>query len=120
MANRLARLRERRPDLYPEGKMALVSPGQLLQEGVGALFERKRTPTIEKRCVADVMKKQGYDMSRAFAICRSSMQKGGNYKKGTADLTSGGSKKSIAKSKLKDNKSKARYFEKEVKAARKD
>lgn len=90
----------------------------IIQEARELIGERKKTPAIERRCVADVMKK-GKDMSGAFAICRSSMQKAGNYKKGSADLTKKGSKKSIAKSKKKDDSGKFNYFEKQVKAARK-
>lgn len=83
--------------------------------------ERKHTPAIERRCVADVMRKNpSYDLSRAFAICRSSMQKGGVYKKGTAQLTKKGAARSAGKDRAKDDPSKKRFFVKQVKAARKD
>jgi hypothetical protein len=101
----------------------LISPSVAMGESfVRSLFaeERKHTPTIERRCVADVMKKQGRDMSGAFAICRASMQKAGNYKKGSADLTKKGAAKSASKSRAKDDPAKFKYFEKQVKAARQD
>lgn len=101
-------------------KTNLVSCVDVATRGVRALFEeRKPVPAIEKRCVADVMKKQGKDMSSAFAICRSSMQKADNYRAGTASLTKKGSAKNAGKSKAKDNAGKMKYFEKQVKAARK-
>lgn len=101
--------------------MRVASPAQVLTEGfLRSLFEeRKPTPPVERRCVADVMKKQGKDMSSAFAICRASMQKAGNYKKGSADLTKKGAAKSASKDRAKDDPAKTKYFEKQVKAARK-
>lgn len=101
----------------------LVPPNAAFHEDfVRSLFseEQKKTPAIERRCVADVMKKQGKDMSSAFAICRSSMQKAGNYKKGTADLTKRGSAKSASKDRAKDDAGKTKFFQRQVKLARKD
>jgi len=99
----------------------LVSSAALLRGGIRMLMEeRPRTPPIERRCVADVMKDNpSYSMSRAFAICRSSMQKGGNYKKGTADLTKKGAAKSASKDHAKDDAAKTKFFKKQVKLARK-
>ena len=89
------------------------------------------TSELEKRCIADVLGKpaKGPDgkpvkgtrnrLSRAYAICRSSLQKSGRYKKGTADLTKKGSAISGAKAKKKDHESKVSRFETAVKAARK-
>ena len=83
------------------------------------ISERSQTSNLERRCVADVMKKGDKDLSRAFAICRSSLQKSGRMKAGTAQLTKLGASRSSASGRKKDNKSKISYFEKKVKAARK-
>lgn len=100
-----------------------VSAVSILREGISILFseERKKTPTIEKRCVSDVMvKNPNWDMSRAFAVCRSSMQKAGNYRSGSADLTKNGAAKSAGKSRAKDNPAKSIFFKSQVKAAREE
>jgi hypothetical protein len=75
---------------------------------------------IEKRCIYDVLNKSANgDLHRAFAICRSSMQKAGNYKKGSETLTKKGQKKNSASfSKIK-NKTKISGYNKAVKQARK-
>ena len=57
-------------------------------------------------------------ISRAYAICRSSLQKSHRYKSGTADLTKVGAKKSQASGRKKDNKSKVTGFERLLKRAR--
>lgn len=89
------------------------------------------TSELEKRCIANVMGKpaKGPDgkpvkgasnrLSRAYAICRSSLQKSGRYKKGTADLTKLGGKISGSKARKKDHSGKVSKFEKHVVAARK-
>jgi len=91
----------------------------------------EETSELEKRCVADVMGKsaKGPDgepvkgarnqLSRAYAICRASLQKSGRIKKGKADLTKKGGKISGAKARLKDHSAKVSRFEKHVVAARK-
>ena len=91
----------------------------LIAEAKEILDERKQASNIEKRCVADVTANKGKDLSGAFAICRSSMQKSGNYKEGSMDLTKKGAAKSRASGHKKDNKSKVTHFEKEVESARK-
>lgn len=84
----------------------------------------ERTANIEKRCIYDVMKKSASGdtardgMSRAFAICRSSMQKAGNYKTGTADLTKSGSKKNKSSYSRQANKRKIGGFKRMVVKAR--
>lgn len=89
------------------------------------LVEASRgTSSIEKRCVYDVAGKDSRDvdqrdkLSRAFAICRSSLQRSGRMKSGTAELTKMGAKRSSAKAHKKDFPKKNRGFEKLVKAAR--
>jgi hypothetical protein len=91
----------------------------------------EETSELEKRCVADIMAKpaKGPDgkpvkgarnrLSRAYAICRASLQKSGRIKKGTAELTKKGKGVSGAKSKSDDHESKISRFEKHVVAARK-
>lgn len=83
------------------------------------LAERPQTPTVLKRCVADVAAKHGGDTDRAFAICVSSLQKSGRLKPGTVKLTSMGKKVSKKKSGEKDNKAKVADYEKLLKKARK-
>lgn len=97
-----------------------LMPASLLLEA------RNETSNIERRCVYDVAGKNEYGdssakerLSRAFAICRSSLQKSGRMKKGTAELTKAGAKRSSAKGRKSDNKKKTSGFEKLVKAARK-
>lgn len=101
-----------------------VTPSELM-------FLHEETSELEKRCVADVMGKsaKGPDgkpvkgarnqLSRAYAICRASLQKSGRIKKGTAELTKKGGKISGTKSKKDDHESKVSRFEKHVVAARK-
>ena len=91
----------------------------------------EETSELEKRCVADIMAKpaKGPDgkpvrgardrLSRAFAICRASLQKSGRIKKGKAELTKKGKGVSGAKAKKKDHESKVSRFERHVVAARK-
>lgn len=100
---------------------------------VNSLVEAKEgtTSDLEKRCIADVLAKaaKGPDgkpvkgqrdrVSRAYAICRSSLQKSGRIKDGTAELTKKGEKISGAKSKKKDNKSKVSAWKSAIVAARK-
>jgi len=90
----------------------------------------EETSELEKRCIADVMGKpaKGPDgkpvkgpsnrLSRAYAICRASLQKSGRIKKGTAEMTKKGRGISGSKSKADDHKSKVSSFEKHVVAAR--
>lgn len=92
---------------------------------------RGQTSSLEKRCIADVLAKsaKGKDgkpvkgsrekVSRAYAICRASLQKSGRYKKGTADLTKLGAKRSAARSKVGDHKAKLSKWKKAIVAARK-
>jgi hypothetical protein len=89
------------------------------------------TSELEKRCIADVMGKAAKDpsgdpvkgsrdrLSRAYAICRASLQKSGRIKKGTAEMTKKGRGISGAKAKSKDHDTKVSKFEKAVVAARK-
>jgi len=55
-------------------------------------MERAQTPTGVKHCVTKVAPKFGGDTSRAFAICVSQMQKGGQLKPGTMKATAKGEK----------------------------
>ena len=89
---------------------------------VGWLFEG--TSNVEKRCVFDVIRDSPSEMdarskmSRAFAICRSSLQKSGRLKQGTAELTKSGGKRSSAMGRRADNKTKIAGFERMVKKVR--
>jgi len=96
-------------------------------------FEKKdgATSELEKRCVYDVVNKPGKTrlgnpvrgdrnrVSRAYAICRSSLQKSGRIKKGTADLTKLG--KVIAKTKARksDHAAKREGWKRAIVKARK-
>jgi hypothetical protein len=82
---------------------------------------------LEKRCIADVLKKGGIGgssdrekLSHAFAICKSSMQRAGNYRKGSESLTKQGAKRSTAHSKRKDQSAKMAVYSKALANARKD
>lgn len=94
-----------------------ISP-KLLVEAV------KGTSSLERRCVYDVASKDDRDvdsrdkLSRAFAICRSSLQRAGRMKDGTAQLTKMGAKRSSGRAHLKDHRKKNAGFERIVKAAR--
>jgi alcohol dehydrogenase class IV len=85
------------------------------------IFTRLLTESnIEKRCIYDVLNKSaGGDVHRAFAICRSSMQKAGNYAKGTETLTSKGKKKNKSSFDKVKNKTKIAGYNQAVKQARK-
>lgn len=84
-----------------------------------------QTSELEKRCVADVIKKddsgasQRDRVSRAYAICRSSLQKSGRIKKGKAELTKKGKGISGAKAKAQDHSTKMAFWKKSIVAARK-
>jgi len=89
------------------------------------------TSELEKRCVYDVMRKsaKGPDgkpvkgarnqLSRAFAICRASLQKSGRIEKGGMNLTKIGGKVSGPKARKKDHDTKVAGYERDLKAARK-
>lgn len=99
------------------------------QQGEGFIYVsdlmslHEETSELEKRCIADVMAKgaKGSEntLSRAYAICRASLQKSGRIKKGTAELTKKGGKISGTKAKKDDHDAKVSRFEKHVVAARK-
>jgi hypothetical protein len=102
----------------------LISCRELVEQLQHAKKKKHTTSGIEMRCVYDVARKQtGGDaddrLSRAFAICRASLQKSGRMKKDTADLTKLGKKRSAAKSRRKDHEKKVGGFERLVVAARK-
>lgn len=86
---------------------------------------RGQTSALEKRCIASVLKQKGSEggarekLSRAYAICRASLQRSGRYKAGTADLTKMGAKRSAARSKKSDHKAKLKTWKTAVNAARK-
>lgn len=95
-------------------KSILISPIQLIETA------------LEKRCIADVLKKGGIGgssdrdkLSHAFAICRSSMQRAGNYRKGSESMTKQGAKRSAAHSKRKDQSAKMAMYSKALANARK-
>lgn len=88
------------------------------------IVEAAQTSNLERRCVNDVAQKNEYGdtssrdkLSRAFAICRSSLQKAGEIKKGGMELTKKGAKRS--KARRQDNTKKISSFERLVKSARK-
>jgi len=83
----------------------------------------EETSELEKRCIYDVMQKNKDGsakerLSRAYAICRATLQKSGRMKKGTEQMTRKGAGISGGKSKKKDHGEKVAGFEKAVKAAR--
>lgn len=89
------------------------------------IVEARQTSNLERRCVYDLYRKNPSGdqserdrLGRAFAICRSSLQKSGAMKPGTARMTRYGSGRSSSKSKLKDNSKKIKGFERMVRAAR--
>lgn len=99
-------------------KHLLITCRQLIEEVQG-------TSAIEKRCVFDLVNKDDSDndhrdkLSRAFAICRRSLQKSGRVKKGTSELTKMGSRRSSGMAHKKDHEMKNSGFEQMVIAARK-
>jgi len=92
---------------------------------------KAHTSPLEKRCIADVLSKsaKGPDgkpvkgnrarLSRAYAICRASLQKSGRIKKGGMDLTKLGKKRSAARAKAGQHKMKLSKWKKAVVGARK-
>jgi len=106
-----------------------ASEGLISVKDVMSLHED--TSELEKRCISDVMGRAAKDqsgnpvsgssnkLSRAYAICRASLQKSGRIKKGTAEMTKKGRGISGAKAKSKDHDAKVSKFEKAVVAARK-
>lgn len=67
-------------------------------------MEQKHKPLPLKNCVTSVAAKYGGDTSRAFAICTTSLQKAGELKPGSQELTAKGKKmaKKLARSKGAD------------------
>lgn len=81
--------------------------------------EKSSKPDYMQRCVADVVGK-GKDLSAAFAICTSTMQKAGYLTKGAGmEQTDKGAKRAEHFGAMKDMPKKARAYEKAVKAGRK-
>ena len=85
---------------------------------------RGQTSALEKRCIASVLKQKGSEgsardkLSRAYAICRASLQKSGRISRGGMDLTKLGRAISKVRSRRKDHGVKVRTFEKAVRSAR--
>ena len=83
------------------------------------------TSPLEKRCIADVIAKspKGLDgrekLSRAYAICRSSLQKSGRIKKGGTELTKVGKKRQSQRVQAGQHKQKLSKWKAAVVAARK-
>lgn len=88
----------------------------LVEELRAALDEepRRRTPPQVKRCVAKVADKV-QDTSRAFAICVAQMQKSGQIKPGTMQLTKKGKKRARSKAAKKDYRTMVDKYEKALK-----
>jgi hypothetical protein len=96
-------------------------------------FEKKAgsTSELEKRCVYDVVNKPGKTqsgdavrgskakVSRAYAICRASLQKSGRMKKGTADLTKLGKTIASVKTRNSDHAAKRAGWKRAIAKARK-
>jgi hypothetical protein len=95
-------------------------PVRSLIEELKALLERPQTPPQVKHCVAKVAPKFGGDTSKAFAICVSKMQKAGEIKKGSTELTKKGKKAAKAKSSKKSHGSTVASYEKLLKKAREE
>lgn len=81
--------------------------------------KKTRTPPILRRCVADVMKKQGADASKAFAICVASLQKSGVLEPNSTRLTAKGKKRQASRVQQPDHKDKMRSYERGLKRSRK-
>lgn len=87
------------------------------------------TPVAVRHCVVKVFKSLGGDkaqgddrrdaLSRAFAICMSSMQKAGQVKPGTRKLTKKGAGKAGWRMKDPETKTKDREYEQIVQSVRK-
>ena len=81
--------------------------------------EKSSKPDYMQRCVGDLVAK-GKDLSGAFAICTSTMQKAGYLTKGPGmEQTAKGAKRAEHFGAMKDMPKKARAYEKAVKAGRK-
>jgi hypothetical protein len=81
--------------------------------------DKSSKPDYLQRCVADLVD-QGKDLSAAFAICTSTMQKAGYLTKGAGmKQTEKGAKRAAEFAKQPDNKGKLAKYEKAVKAGRK-
>lgn len=81
--------------------------------------DKSSKPDYLQRCVADLVD-QGKDLSAAFAICTSTMQKAGYLTKGPGMAqTAKGEKRAKQFAAQKDNKGKLAKYEKAVKAGRK-
>lgn len=85
--------------------------------------DKGSTSDLEKRCVSSVADKLSGShrdrVSRAYAICRSSLQGSGRMKKGKAELTKKGRSAAGGKAKDDDHSDKVDRFEKLIKKARK-
>ena len=121
-----------KPKAKPKSKDIQLAAARYPLVPVTALMEATgSTSELEKRCVYDIMNKpaKGPDgkpvkgskerLSRAYAICRASLQKSGRIKKGGMTLTKKGGKVSGPKARQKDHATKITGFEKAVVAARK-
>jgi hypothetical protein len=113
--------REKETKLYKDKGASSIEDGFVRSSALVSLNEE--TSELEKRCIADVMAKSSKGsentLSRAYAICRASLQKSGRIKKGKATLTKKGGKISGGKAKKDDHSDKVSRFEKHVVAARK-
>ena len=82
--------------------------------------DKSSKPDYLQRCVVDLTD-QGKDLSGAFAICTSTMQKAGYLTKGAGmKQTEKGAKRAAEFAKQPDNKGKLAKYEKAVKAGRKN
>jgi len=103
-------------------RKSLMEAGYISPASLVALHEE--TSELEKRCIYDVMQKnkdgsKSERLSRAYAICRASLQKAKKMNPGTEKMTKKGAATSAAKAKKDDHGAKVKGFEKAVKAARK-
>lgn len=82
--------------------------------------DKSSKPDYLQRCVADLVD-QGKDLSAAFAICTSTMQKAGYLTKGPGmEQTAKGEKRARQFAQQGDNKKKLAAYERAVKAGRKE
>lgn len=91
---------------------------RILIEELKTLLERPQTSPQVKHCVAKVAPKFGGDTSKAFAVCVASMQKAGEIKKGSMDLTKKGKKVAKVKKSKKGHDKTVAAYEKLLKKAR--
>lgn len=104
-----------RPDLRHLNNNQLVNLSDLFEAR-----KKRHTPVQLKRCVRAVAKKHGGDVSKAFAICTSQLQKGGYLKIGSQEPTKVGQRAGRSKAAQKGHADKVAEYEKFLALARQE